>query len=58
LKAYFRVTVREGTYLYYILFGLLDGVLDVQVRLRISNGVTNTDRGTYTEKILILRKTG
>lgn len=43
--------MREDTYLYYILFGLLDGVLDVQVRLCISNGVTNTDRGTYREKI-------
>lgn len=34
-----------GTYphFYHILFGLLDGVLDVKVCLGISNGVTNTN---------------
>lgn len=31
------------THLYHILFGLLDGILNVQVCLCISNGVTNTN---------------
>lgn len=31
------------TYFYHILFGFLDGILDVKVSLRISDGVTNTN---------------
>lgn len=39
LKTYLSVS----PHFYHILFGLLDGVLDVEVRLGISNGVPNTD---------------
>lgn len=31
------------SYFYHILLGFLNGVLDVEVRLGISDGVTNTD---------------
>lgn len=34
-------------YFYHILFGFLDGILDVKVGLGISNGVTNTNGMTY-----------
>lgn len=37
---------RKFSDLYHILFGFLDGVLDVKVCLSISNGVTNTNRMT------------
>lgn len=34
-------------YFYHILFGFLDGILDVKVGLGISNGVTNTNGMTW-----------
>ena len=44
------VTLQIGSaYFYHILFGFLDGVLDVEVGLGISNGVTNTNGSTWRE---------
>lgn len=35
------------THLYHILLGLLDGVLNVEIRLCVSDRVTDTNRVTY-----------
>lgn len=35
--------MKYCSYFYHILFGFLDRILDVKVRLGISNGVTNTN---------------
>lgn len=50
MQVYFKELVGVSAiifaYFYHILFGFLDGVLDVKVGLGISNRVTDTDRMT------------
>lgn len=40
-------TLMLYTYFYHILFGFLDGILDVKVSLCISDGVTDTNGMTW-----------
>lgn len=42
-----RCHAEVEPHLYHILFGLLDGILNVQVSLGVSDGVTNTDGVTW-----------
>lgn len=41
---------KSLAHLYHILLGLLDGVLNVEIRLRVGDGVTDTNGVTYKSR--------
>lgn len=49
LRLVSRQTSRHSAYFYHILFGFLDGILDVEVGLGISDGITDTNGMTWQE---------
>ena len=50
---HFKIIADERAYFYHILFGFLDGILDVKVSVIMSNNVINTDGMTLNKQPVV-----